>query len=163
MSDEPARVYLDACVLLAYIADEPDRAHVVQSVLADARESRITVVTSVLSITEVAYVPSGVDSGIAPNGDHAIDELWKPASPIMLLDISETVAREARQVIRKARESPGTGVRSADAIHLASAALHGCEWLFTYENEARRARWDTLIAPKVSEPFTNSPQLNFDD
>ena len=159
MSDEPDRVYLDACVLLAYVTDEPDRATVVQSILDDARQSRIEILTSVLSITEVAYVPSGADSGIAADEDNAIDELWTPASPITLVDISETVARGARQVIRRAKHSPGAGVRSADAIHLASAELHGCDWFFTYENEAKRTRWNTLIVPKVVEPFTSSPQL----
>jgi predicted nucleic acid-binding protein len=161
MSDEPDRVYLDACVLLAYVTDEPDRANVVQSILDDARQARIKLLTSVLSIAEVAYVPSGADSDIALDEDDAIDELWTPASPITLVDISETVARGARQVIRRATQSPGTGVRSADAIHLASAELHSCNWLFTYENEATKTRWNNLIPPEVAEPFTSSPQLGF--
>ena len=42
-------------VLIAYVADEEGRAGVVQSVLEDARQEKIDLITSALSITEVAY------------------------------------------------------------------------------------------------------------
>ena len=161
MPDKAPRVYVDANVLLAYVANEENRADTVQSILEDARRSRITLLTSVLSITEVAYVPTDSGDGVSPEGEAAIDELWTPASPVTLVDVSETAAQEARSLIRRARETRVGGVRSADALHLASAKLHACERFFTYENEATRQRWDTLIDADVTEPFADSPQLDF--
>ena len=51
MRARPIRAYLDANVLIAYVADEEGRAGVVQSVLEDARGKKIELITSVLSIT----------------------------------------------------------------------------------------------------------------
>ena len=159
--DRAPRVYLDANVLLAYVADEENRADTVQSILEDARQSRIEILTSVLSITEVAYVQTDAGDELSSESEAAIDELWKPASPITLVDVSETVVREARSVIRRAKRAGVRAVRSADAIHLASAALHACDRFFTYENESTRRRWDTLIKASVTEPFADAPQLGF--
>ena len=155
------RVYVDSNVLLAYVGNEEGRADTVQSILEDAQQSRIEILTSVLSIAEVAYVQADSGGGISSESDAAIDELWTPTSPITLVDVSETVVREARWVIRRAKQTSVGGIRSADAIHLASARLHGCDRLFTYENESTRQRWDTLIEANVVEPFADTPQLGF--
>ncbi len=155
------RVYADANVLLAYVGNEAGRADTVESILEDARESRVELLTSVLSIAEVAYVQSDSSSDFSSAGDAAIDELWKPASPVTIVDISETVAREARGVIRNARQRSIGRVGAADAIHLASAQLHECDRFFTYEHENMRQRWETLIGAGVTEPFTDAPQLGF--
>lgn len=163
MPDSVPRVYVDANVLLAYVGNEEGRADTVQSILEDARQSRIDLLTSVLSITEVAYVQTNSDEDISSESDAAIDELWVPSSPITLVDISETVVRKARGVIRRAKHQSVGGVRSADAIHLASADLHGCDRFFTYEKETTRQRWNTLIGPSVSAPYSDAPQLDFKD
>ncbi|MYG91649.1 MAG: type II toxin-antitoxin system VapC family toxin [Acidimicrobiia bacterium] len=155
---EPS-VYVDACVLLAYVSNEENRAAAVQSVLDDARTHKINLFTSVLSITEVAYVAA--DNAEQSTSEDSIDQLWTPASPIALIDIYQRVAREARSVIRQARVREFGGVRSADAIHLASARLQRCSRFFTYEKEATRERWDSLISARVSEPYTDSPRLGF--
>ena len=160
MPDNVPRVYADANVLLAYVGNEAGRADTVESILEDARQSRVELLTSVLSIAEVAYVQTDSSADFSPAGDAAIDELWKPASPITLVDISETVAREARGVIRQAKQTSAGRVRSADAIHLASAQLHGCDRFFTYEHDNMRQRWATLIGASVTEPFTDNPQLD---
>ena len=159
MPVRPPRVYIDACVLLAYVGNEEGRADTVQSILDDARNSRIELLTSALSITEVAYVATGPHDDISSAGETKIDQLWTPASPIILVDVSETVARAARSVIRQAWGEGVGGVRSADAIHLATAQLQKCDRFFTYENETTRKRWDGLIRADVAEPFSDSPQL----
>ena len=56
MRTRQQRVYLDANVLIAYLANEADRADVVQAVLNDAQEEKIELLTSVMSIAEVAYI-----------------------------------------------------------------------------------------------------------
>jgi predicted nucleic acid-binding protein len=148
------RIYFDACVLLAYIGNEAGRADIVQALLDE-----IEILTSVLSITEVAYGAQERDDGLTAEGEAAIDTLWTPASPITLVDISQTLAREARSIIRAAKEEGLGGIRSADAIHLASARLYGCDAIFTYEDETRRTRWHHATEIDVSEPTTNRPQL----
>ncbi len=62
---ESLRVYLDANVLLSYVNDERDRADTVQSLLEDAENGIVRLLTSHLSITEVAYIASDQE----PNGD----------------------------------------------------------------------------------------------
>lgn len=160
----PHRVYLDANVLIAYLADEPGRADVIQAVLHDARNGRTALFTSVLSIAEVAYISAHHSDAPASHADArgvddeaAIDELWYPASPIGLLDVSVMVAREARKIIRQAKSSGMRGIRSADAIHLASATVYRCDRFFTYENEASRAQWQNLIQANISDPFPDEP------
>ena len=55
MPASPHRVYFDANVFLAYVSNEDGRAAVVRSLLAEAQRAQIEIVTSVLSIAEVAY------------------------------------------------------------------------------------------------------------
>ena len=100
MPADPERVYLDACVLLAYIGNEDGRADVVQALLYEAQRGEIDVITSVISIAEVAFGAEERDSGITTEGEQAIDELWTPSSPITLVDVSETLAHAARAIIR---------------------------------------------------------------
>jgi len=161
MPAEPPRVYLDANVLLAYVSDEDGRASVVQSLLDDGRHYRVALLTSTLSIAEVAY--AAVSDGLpdlTAESETAIDQLWVPASPIGLVDVSQAVTRAARSVMRSASASEGAGVRSADAIHLATAQLYECDRFFTYEKESRRLRWNTLISANVSKPYSEAPQLD---
>ncbi len=160
MAEGLPRAYLDACVLLAYVCDEQNRAGTVQAILADADEDRIELVTSVVSITEVAYISDDptVDSGQASY--ESIDQLWVPASPISLIDVSEVLTRAARAIIREGKDKGVRKIRSVDALHLASARLHDCDRFFTYENEATRQAWDSLIPASVTEPYSDQPRLD---
>ncbi len=159
MPADQIRVYADACVFIAFVGNEEGRADIVQAVLDDARNRRIELLTSVLSIAEVAFAANDSTGVVSPEDEQAIDQLWVPASPITLVDVSETVTRTARSLIRQARGGGG-GVRSADALHLASAQLHGCSRFFTYEKASTRARWNEPVDATVEEPFTDFPQLD---
>ena len=44
-------------------------------------------------------------------------------------------------------------VKPADAIHLASAEIHGCDRFFISERETARAQWDELAAPVSNGVF----------
>ena len=159
MTAKRLRVYVDANVLLAYVSDEPNRADTVQSLLEDADSGTVHLSTSYLSIAEVAYIASDQEPNGGTAGEARIDELWTPSSPITLAEISIPVARKARSVIRKARLNRVKGVRSADAIHLASAEVNGCDRFFTYEKRSTRVVWDTLIQPDISKPYVEAPRL----
>ena len=117
------------------------------------------IATSVLSIAEVAYGAHERNHGLSGAGEAAIEELWTPASPIQLLDVTLALARRTRTLIRSAKAG-GHGIRSADGIHLASAVMFDCEQIFTYEDEAHRTRWKQVTGITVAEPYTARPQLD---
>ena len=160
MPANPRRIYLDANVFLAYISGEDGRAGTVQSVLEEARRGEIEVITSILSIAEVAYAAHETAQGLTSDGEAAIDELWKPASPITLVDASEATARDARRIIRKSKTDQVKTPGSVDAVHLATASIHGCDAIFTYEKDASRKAWEQLTGIAVTEPETTVPQLD---
>lgn len=154
------RVYFDANVFLAYVGNEIGRADTVQTLMDEARRGQIEILTSTLSIAEVAFGAHERDHGLTEAGEEAIEQLWTPASPIILVDVSQAVTRNARTLIRRARVDGVGGLRSADAIHLATGRMFGCDTVFTYENEARRARWQQIVELPVTEPVTDAPQLD---
>lgn len=160
MPADPPRLYFDANVFLAYVGNEEGRADTVQAILHDARRREIVIVTSVLSIAEVAYGAYERDQGLSAVGEEAIEQLWTPASPVTLVDVSQAVTRNARTLIREATTQGLRGFRGADAVHLATARMFGCDVIFTYEAEARRRRWEQIAGIPVSEPATDTPQLD---
>ena len=161
MTNSPRRAYLDANVLIAYLANEPSRGPVVASLLEDAERGSIELLTSVLTVTEVAFVASDHASGDDPSAEEDnIAKLWVPESPVKLTDVSMRVAERARDIVRTARRSEMKGVKPPDAIHLASAEVHGCQHFFTYEGEATREQWAHWVALAVDEPYTHNPQLD---
>lgn len=159
MTANPPRIYLDACVLLSYVNDAPDRADVVQSLLEDAEDGKVHLLTSNLSIAEVAYIASDQEPSDGTDDEATIDELWTPDSPVKLAEFTRLVAHRARSIIRKARDNETARVRSADAIHLATAEINECDRFCTYEGESMRKGWDPLIQAAVSEPYVDAPRL----
>ena len=100
------RIYVDANVLLAYLGNETGRAEIVEALLDEARRSEIEIITSVLSIAEVAFGAQERDAGLTPEGEAQIDTLWQPASPITLVDVSQPARREVSSGRRRPRDSP---------------------------------------------------------
>lgn len=160
MPAEQRRIYLDANVLLAFVGNEPGRVEVVAALLTEAERGEIGLLTSVLSITEVAFGAQERDTDLTDEALREIDELWTPASPVTIVDMSQAIAREARAIIRHVTTSDAGRIAPADAIHLASAQIHGCDEVFTYEDEPTRRRWATVTGIAVSEPITDTPQFD---
>lgn len=159
MTANPPRIYLDANVLLSYVSDAPERADVVQSLLEDAEDGKVHLLTSNLSIAEVAYISSDQEPSYGTDDEATIDELWTPDSPVKLAEFSRLVAHRARSIIRKARDNETARVRSADAVHLATAEINECDRFYTYEGANIRNGWNALIQADVSEPYVNEPRL----
>lgn len=158
MPSDPEAEYLDASVLLAYVRDEPGRAGTVENILTAAAEGKLEVRTSTLSIAEVAYGVWDVSTGVpTPESEQAIERLWQPGSVLRLIEPSVAVMRSARDLIRRARMA-GYSLRSADAVHLASAtARSDTARIFTYDNKA--PQWAEITGLEVSEPFVAEPPL----
>lgn len=152
------KVYLDACVLLAFVSGEEDRSDQITSLLEDADTGVLQILTSTLSITEVAYIKSS-QRVREERDDSEIEELWSPQSPIKLLEFSREVAFQARRIVRKVLALDIKRVRSVDAVHLATADFSECEHFFTYEREMTRTAWNSLVGAEVAEPFQFVPRF----
>lgn len=158
MPDKPRRIYWDACVFLHYIEGTPDWMPILDSLLEEARDAgRLTIVTSTLSIAEVAFAKAEKDGReLDPAIEAMIDAFWQDRSAIRLIEFNELVARKARGLMRRSR-AEDRHLKTIDAIHLASAQLLKVEAFHTMEKRLRAA-WGDLEFP-VQEPFTPRPKL----
>ena len=158
-ADRPV-YYWDACVLLAYIGDEAGRAATIDEALRRARAGDIVILTSVVTITEVAFAADEKAAGeLDPAIEALIGELWKPASPIKLVEFYPQLAADARDLMRGAlprnhRLSP------VDAIHLATARRHHVAEFHTYDEGLQK--YATHVGLAIVEP-TNPQEPLFEE
>lgn len=142
--------YWDACVPLAYIQNEEERAHLVEAMLNEAEDKRYELFTSVLSVTEVAFVEKEKATGqLDPAALDRIDSLWHPPSPLMLVEYFPQIAVGARDLIRES-VSRNWSLKPPDAIHLATARHLQVEWFHSYDEKLEK--WGELLGFKVGEP-----------
>lgn len=116
------------------------------------------IITSVLSITEVALAAPAKDAG-ATEADalKKIDSLWLPPSPVKLAEFHQLIAADARDLMRKAADQ-GRSLRPPDAIHLSTAARLKCDEFLTYDD---LSAYEPMIGMQVGKP--NSGTLPFGD
>jgi hypothetical protein len=100
-SDLP-RYYWDACVPLSYINGITERLQHIDAFMSrSGRDCEL--VTSVLSITEVAYATSEKDNkALDPNAETKISKLWQVGSPIKIVEFYELIAMKAQHLMRAA-------------------------------------------------------------
>jgi predicted nucleic acid-binding protein len=158
MPDEPNRIYWDSCVFLHYIEGTAEWMPILDSLLEEASETKgLVIVTSVLSITEVAFAKAEKDGKLLdPQIEADIEALWNDRSAVKLIEYSEIVAREARTLLRRAIES-GRTLKPMDAIHLASALNRNVDEFHTTDAGLKK-RWQDLGFP-VHDPVTLRPKL----
>ncbi len=115
------RSYWDSCVFLAYVNEEDDRIEDIDSLVEDARQERLEVVTSVVSIVEVTR---GTEEQLGHALDAEtlarIDALWQPPSPFVLVEFHRLIAERARDLMRRAW-ARGVILKPMDSVHLATA------------------------------------------
>lgn len=159
-SNTPPLVYLDACCFIAFFANEEGRADVIASLLEESLAKKIRVVTSVLSITEVAFLESEKSSRILkPDVEQRFDDVFNDRSIIGLIEYSKITAHKARQVVRQSvaiKDLPN--IKAADAIHIASALDIGADNFFTYDEKLLRHEKTFGIA--IHKPFVEQPRLD---
>lgn len=116
-------IYLDSCVLIYAVEDDGERGAAVRQRLADAGEEVVAISPLVMLECLVGPLRAG-DLALADHYRAAFDRL-------RVLDSG--VAEHERAAELRARH----GLRTPDALHLASAQLSGCRELWT--NDARLA------------------------
>lgn len=147
----PDRQYWDASVFCAYISNEEGRADVVGELLEACRGERIEIWTSQFSVVEVAQeATERTQKRLSSDAEERIDSLWLPPTNIRIVEISELVARDARSLVR-ALIPDGLALRSADAVHLATAMRiqPRLDRIYCYDNWPR---YQEMIGIPISEP-----------
>jgi predicted nucleic acid-binding protein len=135
MAGKPPRYYWDACVFLSYVDGDEDRVADIEYFLRRAELSEIEIVTSTLSIVEVAFAKSERESRrLAEDVETTIDELWRPGSGVILAEFYPLVATDARALIRTGA-TRGWSLKGPDAIHLATAARLKVAAVHSYDDK----------------------------
>ena len=159
MPGDKLRSYWDACLFLAWINNEPERAAVVDSLLTSARLGEIEIVTSVISVTEVALAATEKQSGTLSAATLIkIENLWEPPSPIKLVEVHRLIATAARDLMRQATPD-GLRLRAPDAIHLSTAPRAACDEFLTYDPKLQK--YAGMIGLPVREPVSSALPLEF--
>lgn len=158
MPDHPQRIYLDACVFLSYINGDPARLPNIDALFDEGHRGEIELITSVVSITEVAFGKAEQD-GHLPDQDtlDKIESLWRPPSPVRLIDVYDLLAEEARSVIRLAIPTGAKPIKPMDAIHVATAKRWSVSVLCTYDTTL--PPWGPTLGLIIEEPGPMRPHL----
>jgi predicted nucleic acid-binding protein len=158
-ASDRSRIYWDANVFLSLLGDDSDRMPVLESILNRVRASagKEEIVTSSLSITEVAFgAEEQLGAPLDSEVEDRINALWDDPSTIKLRDFDRLIARDARQLIRSARER-GWSLKPADAIHLATAKAVDAAEFNTYDE--RLDKFQAIAALIVRRPYSQQPLL----
>lgn len=151
-------VYWDSCVILSYIQGDADRLPVLDQLLSLSADpgSDLRIITSTLSIAEVAYVTEERVRGVLdPVSEAAIEAIWD-GSAIDLVEFHAGIARQARSLTRQVM-TRGWSLRSADACQLASALYIDAVDFHTYDD--RLFRFSQVCGFPVRLPSIEQPAL----
>lgn len=155
----PPRIYWDANVLLSYLNAIPDRLAVIDELLRKSRAKEIELVTSALSLVEVAFAQAEKDGQqLDPQIERKIDELWAPGSPVKTVEFYDLVAFDARDLIRRGISQGWGSLKPIDAVHVATAQRLEVSELHTYCH--RIQAWNGQLGFPITEPTT--PQAMMD-
>jgi hypothetical protein len=103
MPGNPPLIYWDSCVFLSYFNGEPHRLPTIEALLRNANvDHSIEIVTSAISVTEVAYAQIEQAGTLDPSVEAAMDTFWADRTVVLLIDCHELIARQARNLMRTA-------------------------------------------------------------
>jgi predicted nucleic acid-binding protein len=149
-------IYWDGCIFIDYFQKEPSRIATLDALVLEARDGKILLVTSTLSIAEAAFGEHERPPGRLNTAKlEELDAAWHDRSVILLWEFHAGIAEEARRIIREGVHND-RGLRSADAIHLATAKDAGVESFHTYDEKL--LKWDGIYFP-IKEPASERPML----
>jgi len=155
----PPRIYWDANVLLSYLNAVPERLAVIDELLRKSRAKEIELVTSSVSLAEVAFARAEKDAQqLDANVEQNIDELWAHGSPIATVEFFDLVAYDARRLIRQGIAQGWGSLKPMDAIHVATAQHFAVSEFHTYDH--RIQSWNGRLTFPITEPQT--PQAVLD-
>lgn len=120
------RVYLDTCVFLAWLKDEPNRWEDVATLFEKSRNGDLRIATSSFTLVEVLNL-KGYNSPIPKEDRDAVEGLldreW-----IQTFSLIDRVGKIAREAVWE------HGVKPKDSIHVATAIAYGIPLMYSYDN-----------------------------
>jgi predicted nucleic acid-binding protein len=161
MTDRPdVRLYWDANCFLSYINGIPDRLPDLDALLAEASRGEVEILTSTISMVEVAFGQAEQDNKqLDPGVEAALNELWTPSSPIELVEFYPQIAQRAKDLMRSGLPM-GWQLKPMDAIHLATAQHFEATYIHTYDDKLDRYAADIgipIVRPTAVRPLLPWP------
>lgn len=140
-------VYLDSCVFLAWLKNEPRRADIISQLFDDAHLGNIKFLTSTLTIAEVLNL-QGAQSPIPVEKREAVRNLFRNEW-IVPKGLSRRIAELSQELVW------AHGVKPKDGIHIATAIIWGVPQVYSYDGNLTKLKRITtnLGSVDVSEPL----------
>lgn len=155
--------YWDACLFVAYLNGEPERADMLDALLAEVeRTDGRRVATSAFTSVEVTHLAYERTAGqLDPQVEGLIDAFMSRPS-VVTVEVSAPVIGTARRLIRRA-VARQLQLKPADAIHIATAMWLkengiNVERFFTYDD--RLMRFSELAGISIGEPIIEQLRLD---
>jgi len=126
-----ARVGLDTCVLIYHIERHPVYFPLTQELLANVEAGHLTAVTSILALMEVTVRPWQLQRSDVVQD---YEEILTHFPNLTLIDVNRDIASQAARLRAQYR------LRPADALHLATALVHGATAFVTNDRQLMRLR-----------------------
>ena len=135
MTTEQPIYYVDSCCIIDLLQGTPDRIDALKDLFERSYQGQVHLFTSTLSIAEVAGLKHKANPSktIPIPLDDAYNKLFKNNSLLTLVEPSRFIATEARDLIRAFLAKGETGLKGADAIHIASALRVKARVFYTYD------------------------------
>jgi predicted nucleic acid-binding protein len=151
------RIYWDSNVFLSYINGLSDRLPDIETLLLEAEKDTLELLTSTLSIVEVAFATAERDQhALDEETEEKISKFWLPPSPVKLVEFHRLIAEDARDLMRRALPK-GWHLKPYDAVHLSTAHRMASDEFHTYDEKLHK--YHELVACKVQRPFVSQPGL----
>ena len=115
--------YWDSCCFIGWLAEEENKVDACKEVLDIAEAGRLTIVTSTLTLAEVVKLKGG-HSPLPPESEERIDQFFKREF-IVIRQVDRKVGELARRLYWQ------LGIDPKDAVHVATALIHGVPALDT--------------------------------
>ena len=149
MADSRPLVYWDSCCFLSYLGGDPSRPEL-RTLMSDAKAGGILLVSSAISIAEVACLAlEGLGRPLDQTIEEKIERMWGWVQAIRIVETHAGIGRRTRDLLRHAL-AQGWERNARDAIHLASAQHAGVDTVHTYD--AKWDRYSSQIGSKVERP-----------
>lgn len=147
--------YWDSSVFVAYLNDEEGRADVIENLLNEATDGKLTIVTSAFACVEVLKLKD--HKHLSEEDEASISEFFQYPF-IKMVDATRGVCESARHLIWK-----HPTVKPKDAVHMASALAYAereqLDVLCSYDNDFLDLDGSLTQKFHIKEPFVDQLPL----